>query len=258
MNHEPRKNMKTDSIQYRDCTIQIHIDQSPENPFEMWDCEPPIVTFYDRSVKAYGDAPETMRDVLRLLPSSFWQRGERVKMVREFLTISLADFVRDYLREWGNFQDAFQRALEDEMGETPHGWRSAQQWFEMAESFLKRAGIPCLYEQSNGYSQGDSSLCLVVLTPEWFKKTGANSEHAEAICKDAFDLYSAWAWGDVYGYTCEDENGDEIDEASCWGFYGSDHEQSGLLESARERIECHLATRDKETAHLESALCSAE
>lgn len=249
--------MKThETLKHRNCTINIHYDTSPENPWLAWDCEPPLLTFYDRSVNAHGNAPETLRDVLRLLPTSFWQRGERVKMAREFLNLSLADFVREYLREWGDFQDAFQRALEDELGEKPHGWRSAQQWFEMAEALLKLAGIPCLYEQSNGYSQGHSTLCLVVLTPEWLKLSGVNPEHAEAICKGAFDLYSAWAWGDVYGYTCEDENGDEIDDASCWGFYGSDHEKSGLLESAREQINAHLADRDKETADLEAALCA--
>ncbi len=246
-----------ETLKHRNCAIRIHIDTSPENPWRAWDCEPPILTFYDRSVNVYKNAPESWWDFLRLLPAETWQRGKRVAFLKEFI-LPLGVSLRDYTEEKRRVGevDAIATYLEEHLGEKPHGWRSAQQWFEMAEALLKLAGIPCLYDQSNGYSQGDSTLCLVVLTPEWFKKSGASPEHAEAICKSAFDLYSAWAWGDVYGYTCEDENGEEIDDASCWGFYGSNHEQSGLLESAREQINAHLANRDKETADLEAALCA--
>jgi len=250
--------MKThETLKHRNCTINIHYDTSPENPWKAWDCEPPILTFYDRSVKAYENAPETLREILHLLPAETWQRYKRVDFFRAIMADKFGEKeLAGEIRRQGSTFEAVAELLAAEYGEKPHGWHSAQQWFEMAEALLKLAGIPCLYEQSNGYSQGDSTLCLVVLTPEWFKKSGANPENAEAICKSAFDLYSAWAWGDVYGYTCEDENGEEIDDASCWGFYGSNHEQSGLLESAREQINAHLANRDKETADLEAALCA--
>lgn len=47
-----------------------------------------------------------------------------------------------------------------------------------------------------------------------------------------FDQYLR---GDVYGYKILDQDGDEVD--SCWGFFGEDHEKSGLLESARGYID---------------------
>jgi hypothetical protein len=246
-----------ETLKHCNCAINIHLDQLAENPWQMWDCEPPLLTFYDRSVNAYENAPETLREILHLLPAETWQKHKRVDFFRAIMADKFGKKeLAGEIRRQGSTFEAVAELLSAEYGEKPHGWRSAQQWFEMAEAILKLAGIPCLYEQSNGYSQGDSTLCLVVLTPEWFKKSGANPEQAEAICKSAFDLYSAWAWGDVYGYTCEDENGEEIEDASCWGFYGSDHEKSGLLESAREQINAHLAARDKETADLEAALCA--
>ncbi len=85
------------------------------------------------------------------------------------------------------------------------------------------------------------------------------------------DLYGAWAWGDVYGYVieqdinagkpaacdqcgntlndgsdvCDQCGGDfedpepeweEIDDGSCWGFYGSEHDESGLEDAALEAL----------------------
>lgn len=232
-----------------------------ENPFEAWDCEPPLLTYYGGrhgQFKVYQDAPESWWDFLRLLPAETWQRGKRVAFLKEFilpLGLSLRDFAEEK-RRVGEV-DAIATCLGEHLGDKPEGWRSALEWFELAKCLLKWAGIPCLYEQSNGYSQGDSTLCLVVLTPEWLKKSGANLEHADSICKSAINLYSSWAWGDVYGYQIKDENGESIEYDSCWGFYGSDHEASGLLESAKDRIDYAIQERTKEAETLEAALfCS--
>lgn len=251
--------MKIDTIKHRNCSIHIHTDEFASNPFEDWGCEPPILTFYGGrhgSVKSY-EAPENLREILHLIPAGTWQRHKRAAFFKEFMAdkFGIKELVGE-IRRYGNTFDAVHDLLSSEYGETPTGWRAAQEWFELVAALLKFAGIPCLYDQSNGYSQGDSTLVLVVLTEEWFKRSGANREDSAAICQSAFDLYSAWAWGDVYGYTCEDENGDEIEDASCWGFYGSDHEESGLFESARDAVNHHLSSRDKEVASLESALCA--
>ena len=45
--------------------------------------------------------------------------------------------------------------------------------------------------------------------------------------------FSAYANGDVYGVRIFDEV-EELD--ACWGFYGSDHEASGLMEYVRQYI----------------------
>ena len=237
-----------------------------ENPFEAWDCEPPLLTYYDGShgqFNVYQDAPSCLEYIIRLMPPMFFEHsyfpgGQRMALFREFIAphYTLREFARIKDGE-GYFMDAFSYCLREIHGDKPHGWRSALEWFEMAEALLKLAGIPCLYEQSNGYSQGDSTLCLVILTPEWLKKSGANLEHADSICKSAINLYSSWAWGDVYGYQIKDENGESIEYDSCWGFYGSDHEASGLLESAKDRIDYAIQERTKEAETLEAALfCS--
>lgn len=251
-----------ETLEHRGCKIRIIQDECAENPFESWDCEPPILTFYGSyrgSFKAYQNAPESLREILHLLPPSTWERKNRVAFFRQFMADKFGlKEVAGEIRRQGSTFEAIAELLAADYGETPSGWGSACEWFELAEALLNFAGIPCLYEQSKGYSQGDSTLVLVVLTPEWLTESGASADHADAICKSALNLYSAWAWGDVYGFQCDDENGEEIEDmgASVWGFYGSDHEESGLLEAARDAIDSHLSKRDTETANLEAALCS--
>jgi hypothetical protein len=59
------------------------------------------------------------------------------------------------------------------------------------------------------------------------------------------NLYGYWAWGDVYGYVIEkrcvcagdpdddvEDDWEEIEDGSCWGYFGSDHSESGLEDSA--------------------------
>jgi hypothetical protein len=268
--------MITETIEDKGYKIQIAQDEGAENPFEAWDCEPPLFTFYGGrhgSAKAYNEAPENWRDILYTLPDKTWERGERMNFIREFIAPNPSrSFLRDIVERIDYLGNIFEVAIEilnDEKGAKPEGWGAACEWFELAENLLKYAGIPCLYEQSNGHSQGDSTLCLVVLTPEWYEKTGAPKENAEKDCKSAIELYSAWAWGDVYGVSeiiapgpldedGDETEGEEIEDASCWGFYGSNHEKSGLMEHARDSIECHIKKQAEEAEELTAALCSAE
>lgn len=65
--------------------------------------------------------------------------------------------------------------------------------------------------------------------------TKAVEEKAIAWMEAELKTYDDYLRGDVYGYRILDENGDEID--SLWGFYGYDHEKSGLLGLAKGCID---------------------
>lgn len=265
--------MSTDTITYKSYQIKIAQDQDAQNPFEDWDCEPPLLTYSGCRhgyTKAYNGAPETIREVLHLLPADTWTKAKRVEFLTQFLRPSYTwREIAECSREYDSLFDAVDELLSNGEGSKPEGWGSACIWFDLAEALLKWGGIPCSYEESNGHCQGDSTLCLVVLTPEWFKLSGCNPENSASICEATIELYSAWAWGDVYGVSdiiapgSLDEDGDEtegeeLEEGSCWGFYGSDHEKSGLMEHARSIIDCHIQDQKEEAETLEAALCSAE
>jgi hypothetical protein len=49
------------------------------------------------------------------------------------------------------------------------------------------------------------------------------------------ETYDNYLTGAVYGYIVTDEEGEEVD--SCWGYYGYDHEKSGLMDSAKSSID---------------------
>lgn len=247
--------MHTDKIEYKGCTINVHLDECAENPFKAFDCEPPIAVFYDRQITRYGDAPD-IRDLVALIPKEKWARGKRLEIIRE-LNVSLREFA-EYRRENGeSVEDAFASLALEQAPEPDNSWREAGEHFEMLEWLCKLAGVACYSGESDGHSQGDSALVIAFATPAWAKLVGAPVETLERQCEAAFDLYTAWAWGDVYGYTATDENGDEIEDASVWGFYGSDHKESGLLESAQEQIDWHLKDRQAKADSILAAV-SAE
>lgn len=56
-------------------------------------------------------------------------------------------------------------------------------------------------------------------------------------------IFSQAASGEVFGWLVEDVDEDHI--GMCGGYYGYDHEESGLLDDARSSIDCHIASLRK-------------
>ncbi len=255
--------MQTEQISLHGYTVKIEYDQCAENPFECWDCEPPLLAYYDsgrHGFKAYNSAPSTWREILGLLPDSIFQRKNRVAFLRRFLpSISSCEYVQALRGNDGSDFETFVQLFGDAYEEKPHGWRDAKEWLKTAAAILEYGGIPCHFTQSNGYSQGDSTLLLAIGLPSWVEKVGAPADSVQSQLESACELHGQWQWGDVYGVAeILDSNGDEIPHGSCWGFYGSNHEKSGLLDHAQNAIECHERAQEKEALHLSAALCSLE
>ena len=255
--------MKTEEIKIDSYTVNIAHDQCAENPFELWDGEPPLLAYYDsgrHGFRAYNDAPDNWWGILRALPSSILHRKNRVAFLRRFV-LQDGDSLREYAedkRRIGDL-DAMAERLGNVYGEKPHGWSDARAWLDTAADILEYGGIPCHCTQSNGCCQGDSTLLLAIGLPAWVEKVGAPAESVPAQLENACNLHGQWQWGDVYGVeSITDENGAEIPHGSCWGFYGSDHERSGLLDHARNAIDCRERHNAKQAEHFTAALCSAE
>jgi len=265
--------MNTEIIEVDGYRVHVSQDLYAENPFTAWYGEPPLLTLYagmHGHLTAYNDAPEKVREVLHLLPADTWEKPKRAEFIRKFVRphVSMRELAAE-IENQGCLFDAVDSILSDCLGNKPEGWRSGIEWMEAMQGILSWAGIPALYEHSKGHCQGDCTLCLVVLTDSWFETTGAKKENAESIMTSAIKLFSAWAWGDVYQIdkieapAVLDEDGDpqewlELEEVSCGGFYGSNHEESGLLESARDTIAFHKEKEQQEAETLESALfCNA-
>ncbi len=64
---------------------------------------------------------------------------------------------------------------------------------------------------------------------------------AEKVLEGEVEVLDQYICGDVYGYIVEDENG--VEEDSCWGFYGSDVEENGILDYLNEEDRQHVLTQ---------------
>lgn len=70
----------------------------------------------------------------------------------------------------------------------------------------------------------------------WAKKgaEGLENDRILDVMRQEVKTYDDYLTGNVYGY-----NIPALDD-SCWGYYGYDHEKSGLLEAARGEIDYHV------------------
>jgi hypothetical protein len=64
----------------------------------------------------------------------------------------------------------------------------------------------------------------------------------QGYLKNEVMVYDQYLTGSVYGYQVKSPEGEDLD--SCWGFFGSDHKLSGLLEYAQNVIDCHIEQND--------------
>lgn len=214
---------------YGALTIRAVRDESPANPFTDWDCEPPLLVWFDGNLTEYGDG---ICEPLAAI--SDWHMARRWRDIAAALDIKpetveaeardrakgerLADFRRDY----------FESALDDMR---PSRWGGGGSDYLAALAKLwEIAGVVALDSCSQGYSQGDYADVLAVALPAWAEKVGAPRDTHKRQLESAVKLYGAWAWGDVYGYVIESPDGETLD--SCWGYYGTDHDESGLAEAA--------------------------
>jgi len=68
------------------------------------------------------------------------------------------------------------------------------------------------------------------------------------ILRSEVNTYDDYLTGSIYGYVIEptDENKEIQCDDSCWGFFGYDHEASGLIEMAKNAIDCAIKQWEKE------------
>jgi len=78
-------------------------------------------------------------------------------------------------------------------------------------------------------------------------------ERAKSVLQEQCETMRQYYDDEVYGYKIT-KNGydpEDMETDSWWGFYGDDHEESGLLEHARNAIDCHIAQLIKLDKQLE-------
>jgi hypothetical protein len=246
--------------------VVAHHEHDPENPWEAWDSQPPMVSVCGRNFhNAYGDAetPETSR----LTAEQVINNHDAVDgALAPFFECMEADDPRSVLELiFGNkIPDQYHpnadplEIIRDEVNEYLSGSMDTEM-LDRLEEVWNWLGVQTWNTEVYGYSQGDWCKVLMVATPEWLEKSGlkdASEEVIEGQLVSASKLYGHYMFGDTYW--CEivrverDEDGEVVGEEfveSCGGYYGPDHEASGLADYAREVLDSMASLiLDKEAA----------
>jgi hypothetical protein len=85
--------------------------------------------------------------------------------------------------------------------------------------------------------------------PEKVTEAGTPPELVEEGLRAEFKEFSDWVSGSVYGYVVTHEDGHDIDDDSCWGFYGSetyDERRESRLSANQMIVGWRLKYPDKE------------
>ena len=181
--------METTEI-YKGFDIKIQTDDSPLNPFE--DCEGnlPLAYYSGRNnYKDYskGDISEYLSNVL-----TDGQIILHQQKIADAFEIDL-EYMKVY--EFGLDQKVSDIRLEI----------SSSTDFDAWEVICKIGKIPYLNTNSRGYSQGDYADIFTCYTTKFEAVNGsAMKDVDDSRLQGAVDLWSAWCWNDVYGYTVED------------------------------------------------------
>lgn len=228
---------------YRGFTVYAVQDSNAENPFTAWDTEPPTLVYAGRrdgfSDYADGALDNPLAAISDARLARKWAEAAKALAISaDAYALTKASNRADY---GTSAADTRREMAEEALADMRHG--SGSDYLEALATLWRIAGCVAETWSAHGYSQGDYAEGLSVATPEWAKTVGAPKSSHAAQCRYAGKLYGYWAFGDVYGYVIADPSDDHLD--SCWGFYGSDFEESGLADAAREVVDGIISARAK-------------
>ena len=126
----------------------------------------------------------------------------------------------------------------------------------MEKNFNSVITLPIAYFDEMRECSDERANGCVYISADRFKKeygelTPENIEKAESVLRSEIELHNYWGNGDVWGWIVFDmtdvEDCGDLDVGGhiygVWGYYGSDHKESGLLDSAIEHID-YLVRQD--------------
>lgn len=208
-----------ETLEYRGHIINIYQDIINENPWQDWDCEPPIKYKAGRNSRDYGVSNAIREKLERFKPMN---NEELAKLAGvSGITLEQAQQEAD---EYGLTMTAI---LIDEIEDS---WDD-DDLARLAE-IARVIGMPSKIGEICCYNVGVSVDYLIVLTPDWYALTGCRIDQDKSNLDGAARLFGHWVNGEIYGYRVDGPLCDD----SCWGFFG-EPEKSGLMDTARGSID---------------------
>ena len=206
---------------YKGFKIEIQNDLDPINPCENFYSMAPLMYESQRNTVDYsnGEIASFLLDYLT--------DGQVIRHQKKLVTLlGIYDVPTNRSEKINEIRDCLYDFINDGIKEKI--------------AFCELFGIKYFSKESKGYSQSDYADIFICWTPEFGKKTDVTYKKVTSdTFESTFDLFESWIWGDVYQYTVTKDNNNETFEI-IGGYYGSDHEKSGLLDDARYVIDMEL------------------
>lgn len=200
-----------EEIKYKGYTIEIHQDAHAQNPWTEWDGEIPLIV--DCGGKTTDYSKGDMFDYIISAPTD----NQIIRHQKELANIFDIDL--EYLSDLSKSEKV------EEILDAISDYGISD--FDKLEGFCKIFKIPCL----------NKGHLFFAPSKQWFELTGCK-KLTKDMMEGSADLWDAFSSGNVYGFDIDDIH-------SCWGYYGNDHEASGLLAEARSCIDYHIKNKIK-------------
>lgn len=235
-------------IQAGPFSVTILHDEFAEHPADNDEGFPPAIHTYSNGE---GVSRETVEPHFFSTVSARWC-SRHWRAICGILDIDPAKHdqdARDYAAGGYSLSDARQEMFAEDLKEmVPGGYSgriSPSDWLDALAALYTLAGSPAYHLTRTGYCQGHYVYALIVYTPDFCKRMGVDPKRQDMENDAAAmaDQIAAWAFGDCYGYTIEDADGETLD--SCFGYLGAwwseagEHLLSEINDSLRHQFRHH-------------------
>ena len=164
----------------------------------------------------------------------------------------------DSPRDWDNLGTMVCFNSRRNLGDK-HDFKSPEEFKAFWER-TKAVVLPLYLYDHSGYTMNTTGFSCpwdsgqvgwIYVTPEkirkeysWKHLSVKRRKTIKGYLKEEVKTYDQYLTGDVYGIAkITDPEGKELEDGSVWGFYGSDHKESGLMENAEGTIEYDLKVK---------------
>lgn len=208
-----------ETVKYKGYEIDIVVDDSAESPRE-WDNAGKMVCQHGRYV--LGDEQYENSN------ANSWREWFAYYVLENYATLDLKCY-----DTYGYFED------EEEIEKV---WKWIEKNMIVLPLFLyDHSGLSISTSRTCRWDSGQVGFMYITkkkAIKEWGNKkfTSAVREKALNCLMAELDVYDEYLRGNIFGYQINKIGDDEMVD-SCYGYYGHDHEKSGLLDEAMSTID---------------------
>jgi len=219
--------MLSELIEYRDYTIEVHTDDDPMNPRKDFDPLGTMVCWHSRYDLGDEHSHGSVRDFFESLAMELKDsKGNSILSDNQYNNIE-------------EIEDARLGAIVSK-----HVVMLELFLYDHSGITMRTGAFSCPWDSGQvGFIYMTKEKALKEYGGKIFSKQ--LKTRIKTYMEGEVETYDNFLTGNVYGYVVKDADGEDIEDGSCWGYFGYDHKGSGLLEQAEDAIDYEIKDRKK-------------